>query len=139
MRFDVQPKIIIERISQPEIDVGSRDCSGQPENTCDTHAEEWDAIKEFSCMPDSCQGPYDENSTSEYRTDNECCFKPVGSFLNYVYRVSLRLNEEDSVRRKQLIGYDYYRVKVIVSVSRSTICDNGLWTNIQIIALAIVP
>jgi hypothetical protein len=95
IRLHLQPRIIIKRIPQREIDIRRRNRPTKPEKGSGTHEPDGDTIEEWSLMPHSSHGSDDEGNPGEQGGDDECCSKPRGVVFDFFDCVDFGVDKDD--------------------------------------------
>jgi hypothetical protein len=95
IRLHVQSRIIIERITQREIDIRRGNRTNKPKEGSGTHASDGDTIEECSFMPDSGHGSDDKGKPGEEGGDDERCSKPGGVVFDFLDCVDFGIDKDD--------------------------------------------
>ena len=77
MCFNVEAEIIIECVSKPEENGCCRYSPTKEEECRDTHCSDWEAIQQFSLMPDPGQRTDEKRKSCEYSGYDKGCSEPT--------------------------------------------------------------
>jgi len=99
MCFNVQTGIIVECVSQFEVDGCGGHSPAKEEESPDAHAPDRETIHQSSLMPDTRQRPDEEREPREYGGDDKCRSEPTGILMDCRYCVDFCLDEYDCVGR----------------------------------------
>lgn len=121
MCLDVQTGVVVECISQLEVNACCGHSSGEEEESRNTHAPDREAVHQSPLVPDTRQRPDKEGEPCEYSGQDKCCPEPTGIIVDCRYCVHFGLDEDDCVRREKFSRHDSDRIEIVTVGLRATI------------------